>query len=132
MFAWLRRLLGLAQGGLNLGEMGEKLAARHLRRHGLKILVRNYRCETGEIDIVASDGDTLVFVEVKTRRSDEPAPELQVDRAKQHQMARVARRYLSLYGAQPPPARFDVVAIVWPPGGRPVIRHIRDAFEAAW
>lgn len=132
MFGWLRRLLGLTHPALNLGEMGERLAVRHLRRQGLRILVRNYRCEMGEIDIVASDGDTLVFVEVKTRRREEPAPELQVDRAKQRQLARVARRYLSLYGTRQPPARFDVVAVVWPEDGSPAIRHIRDAFEAAW
>jgi len=132
MFSWLRRLLGRAQPGKSLGEAGEDLAAQYLRAEGLRILVRNYRCVTGEIDIIALDGDTLVFVEVKTRRASQPPPEIQIDRAKQHQLTRAARRYLSLYGSSRPAARFDVVAIVWPDSAPPQVRHIRGAFEATF
>ena len=86
----------------------------------------------GEIDIVARDGKTLVFVEVKTRSYEDPAPEEQVRDAKQHQLTRVAKIYLSRYGTPQPPARFDVVAVIWPEGREPIIRHVPHAFEATF
>ena len=92
-------------------------------------LARVTRERLGEIDIIARDGKTLVFVEVKTRTSDEPTPEDQVHSFKQQQITRAAKFYLSRYGTQPP-ARFDVVAIVWPTGRDPQIRHTQSAFEA--
>lgn len=115
-----------------MGDRGENLAARHLRNAGLRIITRNFRCETGEIDIVARDGQTLVFVEVKTRAYDDPTPEDQVDASKQHQLTRVAKIYLSRYGIPQPPARFDVVAVIWPEGREPIIRHIPHAFQATF
>ena len=115
-----------------LGERGENVAARFLRNQGFKIIRRNFTCEVGELDIVARQGRTLVFVEVKTRVEDDPTPETQVDAAKQHQLTRTARFYLARYGVPQPPARFDVVAIVWPPGQEPKIRHIPNAFDATF
>lgn len=115
-----------------LGDRGENMAARFLRNLGYKIIVRNFRCELGEIDIVARDGGTLVFVEVKTRTYDDPAPEDQVHNAKQHQLTKAARIYLARYGIPQPPARFDVVAIVWPEGRDPQIRHTPHAFQATF
>lgn len=115
-----------------LGDRGENVAARYLRNQGFRIIVRNFRCELGEVDIIARDGKTLVFVEVKTRAYDDPTPEQQVDQAKQHQITKVARFYLSRYGVPQPPARFDVVAIVWPAGREPQIRHTPNAFEATF
>lgn len=114
----------------SMGDRGENVAARFLRNLGYRIIIRNFRCEAGEIDIIARDGKTLVFVEVKTRSYDEPSPEEQVHSSKQHQLTRVARIYLSRYGTPRPPARFDVIAIVWPEGREPIIRHITHAFEA--
>jgi putative endonuclease len=114
----------------SLGRRGESAASRHLRDQGLKILDRNFRCKEGEIDIVARDGQTIVFVEVKTRSDRRQSPEHQVDRSKQGQIAAAARRYLNRYGTPTPPARFDVVAVVWEVGTRPTIRHIIDAFPA--
>ena len=133
MLEWLARWLGSSRSPRRdlLGDRGENLAARHLRNKGYTIITRNFRCDLGEIDIVARDGKTLVFVEVKTRQSDDPSPETQVDAAKQHQLTRAARFYLTRYGVPPPPARFDVVAIVWPAGQPPQIRHARGAFEEA-
>ncbi len=130
MPGWLDRLFGRLTPGRSLAERGENLAARFLRDQGCKIIIRNYRCPVGEIDIVARDGDTLVFVEVKTRASDEPTPEEQVNSAKRRQLTRVAKTYLGRYGFPPPPARFDVVAVIWPPGQEPQIRHTKSAFEA--
>ena len=115
-----------------LGEGGENAAARYLRGLGYSIIERNFRCQLGEIDIIARNGRTLVFVEVKTREEDDPAPEEQVDADKQHQLTRAARIYLSRFGSPQPPARFDVVGIVWPRGRSPQIRHTIDAFEATF
>jgi len=132
MLEWLKKFFDRQPQGDALGDRGENMAARFLRNHGYRIILRNFRCDVGEIDIIAKDGRTLVFVEVKTRADDEPTPETQVDEAKQHQLTRVAKFYLSRYGNPQPPARFDVVAIVWPAGRPPQIRHTPDAFEATF
>ena len=115
-----------------LGDRGENMAARHLQKLGYKIIVRNFRCEMGEVDIVAKDGKVLVFCEVKTRAYDDPTPEEQVNEFKQHQITKAARFYLARYGTPQPPARFDVIAIVWPTGREPQIRHTEDAFPATF
>jgi putative endonuclease len=116
-----------------LGDRGENVAAKHLRDKGYRILNRNFKCPVGEIDIIARDpARTLVFVEVKTRAYDDPAPEEQVNPEKMHQLTKAARYYLGRYGTPQPPARFDVVAIVWPQGQQPVIRHIENAFEPTY
>src|SRR2546430_2306226 len=119
---WLNKLQTLLTGSgkaereakTPLGERGENVAARELQKKGLKIITRNFKTPVGEIDIVARDGKTLVFVEVKPRMFDEPAPEVQINPAKIHQLTKAAKMYLSRYGISPPPARFDVIAIVWP------------------
>jgi len=129
---WLDRLLGRQERPQTLGQRGEAAAAKFLRRIGYRIILRNFRCQLGEIDIVALDGDTLVFVEVKTRTYDEPSPEDQVNARKHHQMTKVAKMYLGRYGNEQPPARFDVVAVVWPEDGEPEIRHTRSAFQATF
>ena len=74
-----------------LGERGENVAAKFLRNQGYKILERNYRTSVGEIDIIARDGKTLVFVEVKTRAYDDPTPEEQVNDVKMHQNTKAAK-----------------------------------------
>ncbi|MGE5608542.1 MAG: YraN family protein [Bacillota bacterium] len=132
MPGWLKRLFGEREEDRTLGERGENIAARFLGDKGYKIIARNFRCALGEIDIIARDEETLVFVEVKTRTEDDPSPEDQVDQAKQHQMTKVAKSFMSRYGWPQPPARFDVVAIVWPEGHEPVIRHTPSAFSATF
>ncbi|WP_428938245.1 YraN family protein [Fontivita pretiosa] len=132
MLSWLQSIFKPEVAEDVLGPRGENVAAKHLRNLGYKILVRNFRCSAGEIDIVARDGKTIVFVEVKTRTNDDPTPEDQVNHAKRHQITKAAKLYLSRYGVPQPPARFDVVAIVWPPGREPRIRHTPDAFEATF
>jgi putative endonuclease len=132
MINWFQSLFK-SQPPINaMGDRGENLAAKHLRNLGYKIIVRNFRCELGELDIIARDGRTLVFVEVKTRAYDDPAPEDQVHESKQHQLTKVAKAYLSRYGTPQPPARFDVVAVIWPNGREPLIRHTPHAFEATF
>lgn len=126
--------------GTRLGQRGEKLAARHLRRGGLKVLARNYRCPAGEADIIvldrsgrtASDAETIAFVEVKTRTSArQVSPESAVDARKRRQLARVAEYYLAHHDAGECSVRFDVVAVVLAAGAKPEIRHIVDAFAPA-
>lgn len=134
MFRWLGQLLGC--GGSRppadpLARQGEDAAAAFLRLKGFRIIARNFRCRMGEVDIIAREGDELVFVEVKTRREDHPTPEQQVNAEKQRKLVQLAKFYLSRYGRQPPPARFDVVAVVCPEDGHPpLIRHTPGAFGA--
>jgi putative endonuclease len=114
-----------------LGERGERTAASFLRRKGMRIIVRNYRGPGGEIDLIARDGETLVFVEVKTRKAGTPAEA--VDLEKQGRITRTALHFLKKHGLLNPgvPSRFDVVAIVWPDGARrPAVEHFPNAFEA--
>jgi putative endonuclease len=116
----------------HLGGRGENVAARFLRDLGYKVLIRNYKTEVGEIDIVARDGNTIVFVEVKTRVGEDVPPEEQVNDPKRHQITKAAKHYMARYGTPQPPARFDVIAILWPPNRDPVIRHTQSAFEATF
>jgi putative endonuclease len=132
MLPWLERWFKRGQAVDPLGQRGENVAARYLRDQGYKIIQRNFRCDVGEVDIIARDGKSLVFVEVKTRANDDPTPEDQVNNAKRHQLTKAATFYLTRYGQPQPPARFDVVAIIWPPGREPRIRHTQGAFEATF
>jgi putative endonuclease len=117
-----------------LGQRGEELAAKHLRDSGYRILERNYRNYYGEIDIIALDttgqAKTLVFVEVKTRKNDRFShPSEAVTQKKQTQISKVALEYLEKNNLAEVAARFDVVAILLPENGPPLIEHIPNAFE---
>lgn len=117
-----------------LGIRGEALAARYLEKRGFRILERNVRCRFGEIDLVAADGPTVVFVEVKGRGgAGYGPPEEKVTPPKQRRLALLARWYLQQRGWLGRPARFDVVAVTFEEGAA-VIRHIPEAFPApsAW
>jgi len=115
-----------------LGERGEKFAARYLRRHGYKILVRRFKSRAGEIDIVCRHKEWLVFVEVKTRKSDQyGAPSEAVTREKQKHMSKVALEYLRLLGNPQIHWRFDIVEVIMQDGARKPedIRLIQNAFD---
>ena len=116
-----------------LGEHGEKLAERHLVELGITVVERRYRTRQGEIDLVCRDGDTLVFVEVKTRRTQRAgAPFESITPAKQRRLTRLALAYLKHHDLLDCPARFDVVGIVFQDSSNPPrIDHYRDAFPAA-
>ncbi len=110
-------------GGVD-GRAAEDLACRYLRAQGMLIVARNWRWRGGEVDIIAKDGPTLVFVEVKSRaHQDFALPEEAVDEPKKARLWRTAQAYLA--GKPVVPVRFDVVSIT--PEG---IRHIRGAFAA--
>ena len=116
------------------GAWGEQLAADFLKNHGYRILGKNVRFGSRcELDIVARSPapEALVFVEVKTRRSEEfGRPLSAVDRGKRRAMGRAALRYLHRIKARPARIRFDVVEVVGSPGGgEPVVRHIENAFS---
>ena len=112
---------------------GEKLAARHLRRQGFKVLYRNFRGrQGGEVDLVCRDGDVLVFVEVKTRtREDFGRPLDAVNRAKQRRISLGALAWLRLLGDPDLLFRFDVVEVVIAENTKPRLELVRDAFPLA-
>ena len=115
---------------LRLGSSGEELAGRFLEKSGYRIVARNFRCRLGEIDIIARDGETLVFIEVKTRTGAAfGSPAAAVTMKKQRQIGRAAQWYLAENGLFETPARFDVIAIVRGKGGRHRVEHLPDAFE---
>ena len=112
-----------------LGRAGEKRAERFLRRHRYRIVTRNYRCPTGEIDLVALDGRTVVFVEVKTRADREHAdPQDAVNSAKQRRLLKSAEFFLRQTDSQDRPCRFDVIAITLDDDAEMKVEHITDAF----
>jgi putative endonuclease len=120
---WLTRLLG---------DEGERIAARHLKQLGYRILARQARSRLGEIDLIALDGDSIVFVEVKSRRDErEGSPGEAVDRRKQVKLTQLALAWLKKKGLLGRRARFDVVAIRWDANRKPIVSHSKSAFEAA-
>jgi putative endonuclease len=110
----------------------ERLAAEHLKKLGYKVIATNYRTVTGELDIVAEDGGTLVFVEVKARRGNAfGAPVLAVNAHKQRQLTRTALSFIANRRRHGSPCRFDIVSVSGSPGdgGGLEISVIKDAFE---
>lgn len=115
----------------SLGRRGEDAAARYLKRLGYIIVARSEQAGIGELDLIAVDGRTVVFVEVKTRTThDAGHPADAVDEAKQRRLTRLALAYLKRHDLLECRARFDVVAVTWPERGQPQIEHFQSAFEA--
>ncbi|MEE9542272.1 MAG: YraN family protein [Thermodesulfobacteriota bacterium] len=116
-----------------LGERGEKEAIRALKRDGYRIVERNYRCVYGEIDIIATDAETLAFIEVKTRSNKAfGVPAEAVDKRKQGRIIKSSMQYLSeVWKGSEPLSRFDVVSVEVEPdkGGKFKIEIIKDAFS---
>lgn len=114
------------------GAQGERAARKFLKRLGWRILEANYKCAAGELDLIADDGEAIVFVEVKTRTCDADAdPEENVDRPKRRQLERVAAYWLAVNGRPDRAYRFDVVAVVLHDRKSADIRHIEEAFIPA-
>ncbi|UCE58951.1 MAG: YraN family protein [Phycisphaerales bacterium] len=113
-----------------LGSHGERVAVRFLKRRKCRIIARNYRCVAGEIDLIAADGQTLVFVEVKTRASGEAQdPQEAIRPGKWKRVERAARYFLMQQSNADCPCRFDLVTVLWPPRGSAVIEHFEDAYQ---
>ena len=115
----------------SLGQRGEDAAAKFLRKLGYIIVARGHRDRIGEIDLIAVEGRTVVFVEVKTRTSQDGGhPAEAVDDDKQRRLTRLALAYMKRHDLLECSARFDVVAITWPDSkSRPKIEHLKNAFE---
>ncbi len=128
----MQRLEHFRPRAKTLGQRGEAAAARFLKKKGYIIVARSDRMRLGEIDLVAVDNRTVVFVEVKTRRSHEAGhPADAVDEDKQRRLTRLALTYLKRHNLLEYPARFDVVAVTWADDLRePTIEHFEHAFEA--
>jgi len=112
-----------------VGELGERLAERHLAERGLVVLSRNWRCSDGEIDLVLRDGHDVVFCEVKTRRTTifgTPAEAIRLDKVRR--LRRLAHRWLAEAGVRPREVRFDVVEVLLRPPAPPLVEHTRAAF----
>ncbi len=111
------------------GDAGESMAERYLTHQGYRILARKYYYDRGEIDLVAEDGATLVFVEVKMRFSDSHgSPEESITPEKEHFLKRTAEGYLLERKIERRLCRFDLVAIEWK-DRVPVVRHLKDIFS---
>jgi putative endonuclease len=112
-----------------VGAYGERLAVEHLVEAGLVVLDRNWRSATGEIDIVARDGDVLVLCEVKTRRGvGFGTPAEAVGRRKVARLRRLAAEWLAQAGVRPREVRFDVVEVFCQPGFAPRVEQVEGAF----
>jgi putative endonuclease len=134
--------LTAASSTSGLGRRGEELAAQHLKRNGYRMVLSNFKVPvgrnskgvqvTGEIDLIAFDGETLCFIEVKTRRSDEFAPIVSaVDLRKQRQITRTAKTYLRVFGVHQIEYRFDVVTVLIAGTAEPKIELIKSFWSEA-
>jgi putative endonuclease len=121
---WWRRVLPF-------GRLSEIDGAAYLRSVGYRVIGSGYRTRAGEIDLIAWDGDTLVFVEVKALRS-AASPEDAVGYRKQQRVMRAAKSYITRYRLHEAPYRFDVLAVTVLPGEKPQFRLLRDAFGSDW
>lgn len=110
----------------SVGRYGEDLVARRLSAEGWEVLARNWRCPDGEIDLIARDGDCLVIVEVKTRRSTRYGDAVEaITPAKAARLRRLAARWVAESGLRPPGVRVDVVGVLIPARGAPALDHRR-------
>ena len=116
-----------------LGRRGEEEAARYLRGLGYRIVGRRKRVLRGDIDIVALDGRTVVFVEVRTRSDTAHGhPAETVGHVKQRRIAELAAAYIRRHRLEDCHVRIDVVAVTMSADGRPVVEHYQNAFDSPW
>jgi putative endonuclease len=122
----------MTRARLELGKRGEELALRKIKRLGYRCIVRNYRCALGEVDLIAKDGDTLVFIETKTRKGAPLAYAKEaVDARKKRQLSKVALAFMKANNCCEVKSRFDVVAVSLQ-GKQERVEVIKNAFELAY
>lgn len=128
MFAFTKRKLFSDRNAL--AKWGEKRAQKFLKKQGCTTLAQNYLCKTGELDLVMADHDgTIVFVEVKTRSTEDFAePEDSITYSKKQRMSRAAQYFLNAHKIENRPCRFDVVTIKIDQMGRETVKHYKNAF----
>jgi putative endonuclease len=124
------RLFGKAEPEhLRRGKLGERTAKKYLKRHGLKFLTANFRSRRGEIDLVFRDHDCLVFIEVKTRSSEEwGRPASAVDAERRGRLTRAGLDYLTLLHRPAVKVRYDIVEVLLEGGAVKEVRHLENAF----
>jgi putative endonuclease len=123
---------GMTKGTSELGKKGEKIARKYLRRQGYRIRALNYSCPSGEIDIIAQDGKTISFVEVRTLSSGKYGPPFEtLTFRKRRNATRTALHYLHRFNLADRDWRFDFVGIVLPENSAPEIELVKDAFRPA-
>ncbi|MFZ2960863.1 MAG: YraN family protein [Candidatus Ozemobacteraceae bacterium] len=122
------------EGRQELGKRGEEAAVAFLVGKGYRLIERNYRTRAGEIDIIAFDGETLVFVEVRARTSSRQGnPFETVTRSKQEKLIKMARWFLAARGiGSGVPCRFDVIGLLPGADGRLYPEHVTNAFQVGW
>ena len=131
---WLARINAWWRGRqkplhLRFGELGERAAKRRLKRQGLKFLTANFRSPRGEIDLVCREKDCLVFVEVKTRSSEEwTRPAAAVNAERRQRLTRAALDYLRLLKNPKVKVRFDIVEVLLEDGAVREVRHLPNSF----
>jgi putative endonuclease len=136
--SWIKTFINRFGLERNIGARGERVAARHLRHLGYRILARNLRTRAGEIDLLAQAPDrrTIVVVEVKSAVNDQPdqpldpRPEEHVHYFKQRRLTALACQIARRYNLGGLPIRFDVVGVEFPDDAPPVVRHHPGAFES--
>jgi putative endonuclease len=122
----------LTRERLELGRLGEDLALKTIKRMGYRCITRNYRCPLGEMDLIARDGDTLVFIEIKTRRAQSIAwAKEAVDWRKKRRLSKVALAYMKENHCADAKSRFDVVAVNLGWQGKE-IEVVKNAFDLAY
>ena len=132
MAGWLTRVYdrvdSMFSGSVSLGDQGERAAERHLLRQGLVIVERGLSGRRGEVDLIAVEGQTIIFVEVKTRSSYRKGhPAEAVDDSKQRHLTNTAYCYLKKNGLTDCSFRFDVISVVWPDlDASPTIEHFQN------
>jgi putative endonuclease len=134
LWGWARRLLVRSERPLHLrrGSLGERAAKRHLQRGGLKFLTANFRSARGEVDLIFRDGDCLVFVEVKTRSSEDwTRPAAAVDARKRRLLSQCALDYLKLLNHPEVKIRFDIVEVLLRDDAVREVRHLPNTFSLA-
>jgi putative endonuclease len=128
-YPWDRRPCPAWTNTRRAGNHGERIAARYVQRTGVKILVRNYRTRTGEIDLIGRDRGELVMIEVKTRHYlARNKPQDSVTWEKQRRIIATANQYLRELSCRPPPVRFDIIEVLFAPRLIPRCRWIQHAF----
>ncbi len=109
-----------------LGQHGERLAAAYLQEQGMSIVERNWRCELGELDVIAREGAVLVICEVKTRSSVQHGHPLEaISERKVRRLRRLAIRWLDARAVHAPRIRFDAIGVIQSAVGPPIIEHVR-------
>lgn len=120
----------MSQPKQTFGQRGEQLAVNHLTSQGYTIVATNWHCRYGEIDIIASQESIMAFVEVRTRHADLPESSFaSISQRKRERLIRAVHVYLANHHLEEALWRVDVIAIAFPPCGKPVIEHVLDALD---